>query len=147
MGGRKPQDLFVEGDLFVLEQRDEVSRYPSLVQPPRYVIEREQPLDLGREREQAAGTVVVVQRLHAEVVACAEQALCTAIPEREREVAEQVLGARLAPALVSGEDQLGISGVRGSREQGAELGAIVDTGVGHEHQVAPRPDQRLLFPE
>ena len=46
VGGRKPQDLFVEGDLFVLEQRDEVSRYPSLVQPPWYVSEREQPLDL-----------------------------------------------------------------------------------------------------
>ena len=91
--------------------------------------------------------MVVAQRLHAEVIARAEQALCTAIPDREREVAEQVLGTVLAPALVSGEDQLGISGVRGSGEQGAELAAIVDTGVGHEHKVAPRPDQRLLFPQ
>src|SRR2546422_11758167 len=82
----------VERDDLVLEQRHEVVRHAGLVEAARHVGEREKPLDLGREREQAAGTVVVVQRLHAEVVARAEQALCTAIPHREREVAEQVLG-------------------------------------------------------
>ena len=122
---RQPHDVLVEGDCLVLEQRHEVVRHASLVEAARHGGERQQPLDLGRECKQLAGAVVIVERLHPKVVPGAEDDLPAGVPDREREVAEQALGAMLAPALVRAEDQFCVRDGAGSTEQGAEFLPVI----------------------
>src|SRR5439155_10670072 len=83
-------------------------------------------------------TVVIVEGLHAEMVARAEQEPPARVPESEGEVAEQVLGAALAPARVSLEDELSVRHGGRSREQGAQFLTVVDPGVGGERELARR---------
>src|SRR2546422_268172 len=133
---RQPHDLLVERDLLVLEQGHEVVGDAYFVQTTRHVREREQPLDLRREAEQPARRVVVVERLDAEMVARAEQRRAARVPDGKREVAQQVLRATLAPALVGGEDELSVRDRAGRTEHGAEVGAVVDARVRREDERA-----------
>ena len=141
------QDVLVERDCPVFEQREEVVRHAGLVQPHRDLGEREQALDLRGKREQPIGAVVIVERLHPEVIARAEQHLPTFVPDREREVSQQVLRAALSPALVGGEEQLGVRDRAGSTEHGAEIGAVVNPRVGREDERAVRAREREALPQ
>ena len=61
----------------------------------------------------------VIQRLHAEVIASADESPALSIPDTEREVAEKMRGAVGAPALVGGEHQLDIRRASQTLRRGA----------------------------
>ena len=136
------QDVLVERDCPVFEQREEVVRHAGLVQPHRDLGEREQALDLRGKREQPVGAVVIIEGLHPEVITRAEQHLPAFVPDREGEVSQQVLRGALSPPLVGGEEQLGVGDRAGSTEHGAEVGAVVNPRVGREDERAVRARER-----
>ncbi len=93
-----------------------------------------QRLDLARDQERAIGRHGVVQRLHAEAIAGGEQRPGPLVPEREREHPDEPIETRLAPALVGGEQHLGVAagpeGIAG--ELLSELAVVVDLPVEDE---------------
>lgn len=83
--------------------------------------------------------MIVVERLDSNVVARAEERLSISIPDRKREVAEEVMNAAVAPALIGGEDEGTICDYLrgGSDVEGVEESVtVVDPGVCSEHAPA-----------
>src|SRR3979490_1287992 len=86
--------------------------------------------------------------LDAELIAGAEQALLGAVPDREREVADQMRHAVFAPRAIRAQDQLRIGGVRARplvpcEERGHEIVSRVDSRIGH-NPAPPIERERLL---
>ena len=93
---------------------------------------REERLDLAAV-DQAATVVLVVERLDAEQVARAHEALLRRVPDGDGEHAAQLLEHVRAPRLVAVDDGLGVA-VRDKRvthrlELGAQLLEVVDLAV------------------
>ena len=100
MGRGEAKDLLVDRDLPILPHPGEVVGDAHLVEPRRDERQRQERLDLRRERERPPRSVVVVEGVDAEVVPRAEQRLRPPVPDGEREIAEQPLRAPLTPPLV-----------------------------------------------
>ena len=117
MTARQAFDPVVEGTVALVDRAlDEEGMQRPLVGPARHRGVREEALDLGREREQPVGGMVV-ERLHAEAVAGAEEPPRARVVEREGPHAVEA-GERLgAPFRVGGEQHLGVrAGVEGVPE-------------------------------
>ena len=106
----------------------------------------EQRLQLRAEREHAA-VPVVVERLHAEMVAREEERLLALVPEREREHARDPVEHALAPLLPGVDEHLGVAvgveRVPGRRELAAQALEVVDLAVEHHHHGAVLVEERL----
>src|SRR5437773_1991344 len=75
--------------------------------------------------------------LDTEMIAGAEQAPLGAIPDREREVADQMRHALFAPRGIGAQEQRRIGGVRARplvpcEERGHEIVSRVDSRIGHD---------------
>jgi len=81
---------------------------------------------------------VIIEGLDAHMVARAEQRLAIRVPDDEREVAEHVLDGRLTPAEVGAQDEVAVGGVSGRFEEGAELGAVVESRIRGETEAFAR---------
>jgi hypothetical protein len=92
---------------------------------------------------------VVRERLRAEVVAGEEELLAALVPDGEREVAEQVVDAVLAPGAVRIEEQATVADLARVSSVEAELvdqlRAVVEADVGHDHVAGQPIDERHLF--
>ena len=79
----------------------------------------------------------------------AEQDLPPPVPDREGKIAQESLGAALAPTLVSAEDQLAVCDLpartAGEAKSDDELLAIIDAGVGCEDEDPIDVRQRQLL--
>ena len=111
-------------------------------------------VELACEEEKPAGDREE-ERLDAELVAGTEEATTTTIPDREGEVAEQVIDARIPPGVVGVEDQglvagavelavLGDLGLVRVGQLADELGPIVDAGVSSDPHL-PIERERLTM--
>jgi len=82
--------------------------------------------------------MLVIEHPDAEVIAGAEEAPLLGVPDREGEVADEPRRARLAPALVRAEDELGVRDPvrRFSRlgESAEQLAPVVDAGILRERE-------------
>ena len=127
----------------VLDQADEIVGDARLLDPERHIRRGKQRLDLGGEDESGRAGVVV-ERLHAEMIAGAEQQVAASVPYGEGEVAEEMRRAFLAPTPVSGENDRRVADrlVRKAK-LGDQVLAIVEPCVGAHRDVALR--QRLGF--
>ena len=91
----------------------------------------------------------VAERLHAEMIARAKKTMVGLVPHREREVAEQMRYAILAPDAVGAEDQFHVRSIRGellsSRpELGDEILPRIHSRVGHDPPPAVERERLLL---
>ena len=103
-------------------------------------------LQLAREREPPA-VPRVVERLHAEAVARAEEPLPRAVPQRERPHPVEPAHAVVAPLLVRADDHLGV-GLRAepmaaALQLAAQLAVVVDLAVVHQLQRSVVARERL----
>ena len=122
----------------------EVVEHELLVHLRFHRAEREQPLDLGRERERAT-VVDVDERLDPVAVAAAEQHAAPRVPERERPHPVEAVEAVLAPLLVRVHDDFRV-GVRAEAvavrlELAPQLDEVVDLAVEGD------PDRPVLVAE
>ena len=140
---RQAEDAGIESRMAVLDQPDEIVGDARLVDPERHIREGKQRLDLGGEDETGRAGVVI-ERLHAEMIAGAEQQVAASVPYGEGEVAEEMRWAFLAPPPVSGEDDRRVAdrGV-GKAQLGDQVLAIVEPRIGAHRDLALR--QRLGF--
>jgi hypothetical protein len=97
-------------------QAGEIVGDPGFVGLSRHVRQREKSLYLGSEPE-AGGAGVIVERLHPEMVACAEEPATPAIPNREREISQKLFGAGFAPPLIGRKDKLLVGRRAGGESQ------------------------------
>ena len=132
-------------------RRDRVEREERLervqVDFTRHLGLAQQRLQLGRERQRAAGDAVV-ERLDPEAVAREEQALLEPVPQRDREHAPQVLDERRPPLLVQMDQHLRVA-LRGepvsrALEPLAQLAVVVDLAVLHDLDAAVLVADRLV---
>ena len=104
-------------------------------------------LDLGREAKPPRRGRVV-ERLHAEPVACEQHGRCSAVPDREREHAVQPIEHAGAPLRVRGEQNLGVRlGVELAAERAqllAQLDVVVDLAVEGQPQRPVRARHRAV---
>ncbi len=88
-----------------------------------------------------------VQRLLPERIAREQQAAPRPVPQREGVIADQARKARVVPALEGGQQDGGVANTLrrrcGNIERGGELVAIVEPDIGHQHEAAATPDERL----
>ncbi len=104
--------------------------------------------DLGTEDQAAVGQPRVVERLDADSIARQEQPLPRRVPYRKREHAAKALDARIAPFLVSVDDDLGV-GMRpeampAALELGPQRREVVDLAVEDDQHRAVLVGERLL---
>jgi hypothetical protein len=144
VGSGEPADAVIERAHAIHDRGREIQLDLLVVYSARHVGQREQRLDFGRKREEPR-RVVVIEGLDPHGIARAEHHLAARIPHREREVADQPRDTGRAPLAVSGENQLRVgNGGRVGEPQGvAQLGAIVDAGVGDEHEARAGVQQWL----
>src|SRR5689334_10654895 len=69
---------------------------------------RVQAFNLTGNTQRAVGLHVVIERFHAEPVARAEEPTGPRVPDQKREHADESLQARVAPALISSQNDLRI---------------------------------------
>jgi len=91
-----------------------------------------------------------VQGLDAESVTTEQDTSAAGLHDGEREHADEVRHHVVAPAVVAGEDHLGVAGgverVPGIRQLPAQLRVVVDATVERDHGAEVRPGQRLRRP-
>ena len=84
--------------------------------------------------------VIIIERLNAKNIACAEQSAGVFIPDGKGEHTAQLAGQLLAPLLVAVQQHLGVTvrgkGVPGGNQFFAQRLKIVDFAVEHHHQRA-----------
>jgi hypothetical protein len=110
--------------------------------------DRRMPEDLHRvrgEAEERAG-LGVVEGLDAERIDGAEEAAPAGIPDREGEVAKEMIGAGLAPFEIGREEELRIRGFRasGGREPGDEIRPVVQPAVQQDADLPLRIEERSI---
>ena len=88
-------------------------------------------LDCVRGEADQGADLGVVERLDAERIDGAEETAPARVPDREREVAEQAVGADLPPFEIGREEQLRVRGLRapGGREPRDQLRPVVQAAV------------------
>ena len=88
-----------------------------------------------------------VERLLAEAIAREEHALLACVPERERELAAQVLHHVLVPVLIGAQQHLGVGvaleAIAALVEIGAQLAEVVDLAVERERDARGLVAHRL----
>ena len=108
----------------------------------------EQRFQFGAEDQHAVVEHRVVERLHAQAVACQEQRLAVAIRYREREHPAKALHARFAPSLPRVNDHFGIAAGAEHMAQRLQFGnqflVVVDLAVVDDRDAAVFVVQRLL---
>ena len=100
-------------------------------------------LDL-RSKYEPRPVVRVMQDPHAEGVPCAEKALFCSVPDREGEIAHQMVYATASPPLEAPQDQLGVAGSRTGFQGVDELLTIVKTPIAGDRTQAQRNGLVLL---
>ncbi len=88
-------------------------------------------LDLAREPQRPIRRPVVVEWFDSESVARDEESLCAAVPDQEREHAQEVIKTFLTPAFIGGEHDLriGLAAVRVVAQFGAQFEIVIDFAV------------------
>ena len=105
---RQPLDIVITGDSAVLiAAKQQEIRDGYIVQPVRHGRMPAQALQRIAEHEPGRD-VGIVEGLDAHVIPSAEQSARAAVPDSEREIAQQVLDAAFAPAKVGPKDQLDV---------------------------------------
>src|SRR5690349_6602341 len=133
--GGETKDMAVHRALGLARRPGEKQGNLRLVELARYALLREQRHDLRRESEDS-GAAEVIERTHAEAVARTEECLCPPVPDRDREVADRVLGAIRPPASIGCPDQFGIRRAADWPKCTDEIVTVVDAGIGDDHEVA-----------
>ncbi len=132
--------------LRVLRQVDRRQRFADalVVRFHRNVRPLQQLMDVRRHGE-AVPVDAVVQRPLAAAVPGADQPLLPWVPDHDREVAEQHARRVQPPALVGAQDQLRVADVRRWHvaQPSQQLGAVVESSVGHDRAAGPRAPQRF----
>src|SRR5262245_14915695 len=105
----------------------------------------------GVAEDERLAELRVVERLDAEVVARAEEAMFEGVPNRKREVADQMCRALISPRTVGAEDQLRIPGISSNRlarvvQRGGELVPRVDARVGDDEATAVDGERLFICP-
>src|SRR5690606_1197913 len=135
------------GALSVLPHEREMVRDSDLVETAWHLGQRVQRLDLRPKREVSSRAVMVIERLDAEVIAGTEQLPGRVVPDREGEVADEAVYARLTPDGIRSEDEFAIRQRLRNAEGGDQLGAVVDTRIGRDRQRAVGAREGEVFTE
>src|SRR5262245_6102127 len=91
----------------------------------------------------------IEERLDAEVIAGAPKTLGSSIPDREDEVAQQMVRTAIVPGEVCAENQLGIRGLSLGRqadrlERGDQTSPIIDAGIRDDPDPAIKAEWLLI---
>src|SRR5262245_42090579 len=132
-------DILVQCLLLIGDSTCQILRYHTFIRPApdRRIL---QYLMLLGTKPKGAIINVVVERLDPEKIPRAEQLAFPPIPDRKREISDDVFRTLLAPDNIRLQHQLGVSVVVQPRaaclQRRFQLTSIVDTAVEHQTQVA-----------
>ena len=112
MARRQPLDVPVERGFFIfpVQLLHQEIDHPGFVQAAADRFQRENRANLGTKCEQRS-RAMIVKRSDPDMIPGTEQLLLACVPDGEGKIAKKPVGTIFAPALVSAEDQLSVSGI------------------------------------